>query len=144
MRLRCQKAALLVAVATISCTGPSEPSSISAHLILTDVDGRALPATTGMPGQTLVSGNMSLDEAGGAVISEDWTDAGGTHFPRTFVYIYSIKNSNITFDYPVPCGPNANCAPPPTGRVLDNGLHVQVVYSPGFAFQTYNYRVSNP
>jgi hypothetical protein len=97
-----------------------------------------------MPGQTLVSGNMSLDQGGGAVISEDWIDAGGTHFNRTFVYIYTIKNSKIIFDYTMPCGINANCVPLPTGQILDNGLHVQIVYSPGYAFQIYNYRVSTP
>jgi hypothetical protein len=140
--LRCQKAALLVAVAIISCTGPSEPSSISAHLILTDVDGHALPAVTGTPGQTLVSGTMSLDQAGGAITSEDWVDSGGMHYVLTTGYTYTIRNSGITFDYARPCAPSTPCPPPPTGRILDNGLHVQVLYSPDYAFQIYNYRVS--
>jgi hypothetical protein len=141
LRLHCQKAALLVAVATIACTDPSEPSAISAHFVLTDVDGRALPATAGTTGQTLVSGTLSLDQAGGAIISEDRIDSDGVQHSFQAGYTYTIKNSTITFEY-VSCPINANCAPPPTGQILDNGLHVQVSYPPVYLFQVYNYRVS--
>ena len=142
MRLRCQKAALLVAVAIISCTGPSEPSSISAHFVLTDVDGFALPATNDTHSQTVVSGTLSLDQGGGAVISEDLLDAAGMHYLRNLGYSYTISNSKIIFD--LGCPPDADCAPPPTGQILDNGLRVQLSYAAGHVFQKYNYRVSNP
>src|SRR5947207_15727152 len=84
MLIWCQKAPLLVALAAIACTDPSAPASISAHFILTDVDGQHLPAVSapsvGTPGQTIVSATLSLDQADGAILSEDRIDAGGTRF----------------------------------------------------------------
>lgn len=141
MRLSCQNAFLLLALAMAACTGPSDPSTISAHFILTDVDGHALPASAGTPSSTIISGAITFDQLGGAVLSEDRTD-NGTLRSYTSNYIYTIQNGKIVFDYAVPCPPNANCVPPPSGAILDNGLRIQVVYSPGFVFQVYNYRVS--
>ena len=142
--LRCQKALLLIAFTIVGCTSPSEPGSVSAHFELTDVDGHALPAVSapsvGTPGQTLVSATLSLDQAGGAILSEDRIDPGGTHFTNTLSYTYTIKGTRITFEET--CPDTAICAGPPTGMILDNGLHLQVVFPPGYWFQVYNFRVS--
>jgi len=146
MRLRRQKAFLILVLAIVACTEPSEPASISAQFILTDVDGRTLPAgsppSVGSSGPTVISGTMSLDLAGNAVTAEDRIESDGTRVTITTHYTYIIKDGEITFSYAVPCAPNAICPPPPTGQILDNGLRVQLVFPPGYAFQVYNYRVS--
>ena len=148
MHLRCQKAflLLLLALAITACTDPSSPPSISAQFVLLDVDGHPLPATAppsvGTPGQTIVSGTIVLDLGGTAVLSEDRIAADGTHYNVTNHYTYTINNSSIKFDFQVPCPINANCVPPPTGQILDNGLRIQVVFPPGYAFQVYNFQVS--
>ena len=85
---------------------------------------------------------MVLDLGGTAVLSEDRIAADGTRFNITNHYIYTINDSRITFDFQVPCAPNANCVAPPTGAILDNGLRIQVVFPPGYSFQVYNFQVS--
>jgi len=146
MRLRRQKAFLVLVLATVACTGPSEPASISAQFILTDVDGRTLPAgsppSVGTPGPTVVSGTMTLDLGGTAVTAEDRINSDGTRVTLTTHYVYTIKDAQITFAYAFPCPINAICAPPPTGQILDNGLRAELVFPPGYAFQVYNYRIS--
>jgi len=141
-----QKASLLVALATLACTDPSAPGAISAHFILTDVDGHQLPAVSppsvGTPGQTIVSATLSLDQAGGAVLSEDRKDSGGAFFTNALSYKYTIKGTTITFVPATPCPIDVICAAPPTGEILDNGLRVQVVFPPGYVFQVYNFRAS--
>ena len=139
MRLR-WKAGLLLALATTACTDPSAPSAISARFELTDVDGHPLPASPGAPGPTIISGTMSLDLAGGAIISEDRKDSNGTIFTVTSTYTYIIQGSRIEFDLTPPCPINANCVAPPTGAILDGGLRVRVVFPPGYPFQIYTFR----
>ncbi len=86
---------------------------------------------------------MVLDIGGTALISEDRVAADGTLYNVTNHFTYTIKDSNIKFDFQVPCPINAICnTGPPTGQILDNGLRIQVVFPPGYAFQIYNYRVS--
>jgi hypothetical protein len=147
MPLRRQTAFFLLILATAACTEPSEPPSISAQFILTDVDGQSLPAdsppTAGTPGPTIVSGTMTLDFGGTAVIAEDRIESNGTHDSIVTHYVYSIKDGQITFSYALPCGGiNANCPVLPTGQILDNGLKAQLVFPPGYTFQVYNYRIS--
>ncbi|MFL5502250.1 MAG: hypothetical protein ACJ79Q_13550 [Gemmatimonadaceae bacterium] len=144
MPLFCQKRFLLLAFAAIACTDPSAPGAISARFELTDVDGHMLPAAsppgTGTPGSTIVSGTMSLDRAGGAIISEDRIDSGGTHYTISSSYLYTITNSTIAFDYARVCPSNANCPMLPAGQILDNGLRVLISYPPDSPFQFYTYR----
>ena len=135
------RSVLVLLVAIAACTEPSEPSSISAQFILTDVDGVSLPAGS-VPGPTIVSGTMVLNQLGFAAVTEDRVESNGTHTTITTHYIYTIRASQITFADPVPCPPNANCVAPPTGMILDNGLRVQLVFPPGYLFMVYNYRVS--
>jgi hypothetical protein len=146
MSPRSLTSSLLLVLAMVACTDPSSPPSISAQFVLVDVDGHPLPATppssSGAPGPTLVSGTMVLDIGGTALISEDRVAADGTLDNVTNHFTYTIKDSNITFDFQVPCPINGICVAPPTGQILDNGLRVQIVFPPGSAFQIYNYRVS--
>jgi hypothetical protein len=146
MPLRRQTAFLVLALATAACTEPSEPPSISAQFILTDVDGQSLPAgsppSAGTPGPTIVSGTMTLDIGGTAAIAEDRIESNGTHDSIVTHYVYTIKDGQLTFSDAVQCPINANCAQPPTGQILDNGLKAQLVFPPGYVFQVYNYRIS--
>jgi hypothetical protein len=146
MYLRRQKSFLLLVLTMVACTDPSSPPAISAQFVLVDVDGHPLPATpppsTGTPGPTIISSTMVLDIGGTAFISEDIIAADGTRSNVTTHYTYTIKDSSITFAFPVPCPINANCVAPPTGQILQNGLRVQIVFPPGYTFQIYNYRVS--
>ena len=143
MRLR-WKAGLLLAIATTACTDPSAPSAISARFELTDVDGHGLPASSspsgGAPGPTIIAGTMSLDQEGGAIISEDRKDSNGTIFTVTSTYKYVIKGSKIEFTMAPPCPIDAICTGPPTGEILDGGIRVRVVFPPGYPFQIYNFR----
>src|SRR5438067_13722300 len=112
-----QKASLLVALATLACTDPSEPGAISAHFILTDVDGHQLPVASppslGTPGQTIVSATLSLDQAGGAVLSEDRKDSSAAFFPNALRYKYTLKRTTTTFPPPPPSPLDATLSPPP-------------------------------
>jgi len=142
--LFCQRRFLLLALAVVACTDPSAPGAISARFELTDVDGQILPATSapgiGTPGSTIVSGTMSLDLAGGAFISEDRIDSGGTQHTVSSNYLYTIKGSTIEFDYPQPCPSTALCPRLPTGQVLNNGLGVEVDFGIPSPFQVYTFR----
>ena len=83
---------------------------------------------------------MSLDQEGGAIISEDRKDSNGTISTVTSTYTYIIKGSQIEFHLTPPCPINANCVAPPTGEIVDGGLRVRVVFPPGYPFQIYNFR----
>lgn len=136
---------LLIALAALGCTAPSAPSYFSAEFELTDVDGQHLPVSSTASSPTipltLVSGHMSLDESGGAYISEDRIDAQSRYSLRT-PYLFRIKGTDIRFDYATPpCPVGSPCPGPPTGTILDNGLHVQVVFPPTAPFQVYTFRV---
>jgi hypothetical protein len=146
MRLRSQQALLALIFAVVACTEPSEPASISAQFILTEIDGQSLPVgsppSVGSTGPTIVSGTMVLNGSGIAAVTEDRVEPDGTHLTITIHYTYSINGSEIKFAYVVPCGSNANCVALPTGQLLDNGLRAQLTFPPGFPFQVYNYRIS--
>jgi hypothetical protein len=142
MPLRRQKLLFLFAFA-VACTDPSAPGSISAHFELTDVDGHVLPVTppagTGTS-EPIVSGTMSMDQAGGAIITEDRIDSGGNRYTITRNYTYTIKNSTIEFADAIPCPIDAICVAPPTGQILYNGLRVKVVFAVAAPFQVYLFR----
>ncbi len=143
MRLRSQRVLLLLAATTVACTAPSAPSFVTAEFVLTDVDGRTLPTGsppgTGTPGPTIVSGYMAMDQGGGALISEDRIDPAGTRYNLTTPYTYTIKGTHIQFAFVGSCF-IAICPTPPTGEILDNGIHVHVVFSPAYTFHVYNFR----
>lgn len=132
---------MLLALALLACTGPSEPGAISAHFELTDVDGVPLPVTApptvGTPGGTVISGSVALDELGGAITAEDRVDPAGNHTNILTGYRYVIKGSNIQLQYAFPC----DCKPAPTATILNNGLNLQIIYGPEYTFHIYNYRV---
>ena len=142
MRPRHQKLFLLLAFAAAACTDPSAPGSISARFGLTDVDGHVLPAVSppGTNGSTLLSGTLSMDQAGGAIITQDWIESGGNRYTVTSNYVYTIRNSNIEFADAIPCPIDAICAGPPTGEILDNGLRVRVVFPFAAPFQVFVFR----
>jgi hypothetical protein len=144
MRLSCEKRFFILAFAAIACTDPSAPGTISARFELTDVDGQGLPAMAppdeGIPGPTIIAGTMSLDQEGGAIISEDRLDSGGAQFTATSSYLYTIKGSTIAFDYSRPCPLDTTCGPLPAGQILDNGLRVRIFFGVGSPFQVYTFR----
>jgi hypothetical protein len=82
---------------------------------------------------------MSLDQHGGALISEDRISPSGTRFTVTTPYTYTISGAVITFAFVGQCMIET-CSPPPTGAILDNGIHVQVVFPPESQFRVYNFR----
>jgi hypothetical protein len=145
MPQRRQKLFLLLAFVVVACTDPSAPGSISAHFGLTDVDGHLLPAVapsgTGTAGPTILSGTLSMDQAGGAIITQDWIESGGNRYTVTNNYVYTIKNSRIEFADAIPCPIDAICVGPPTGEILDNGLRVRVVFPFAAPFQVFVFRV---
>src|SRR5438132_7994121 len=122
MSLRRQKAFLVLVLAIVACTEPSEPASISAQFILTDVDGRTLPAgsppSVGSSGPTVISGTMSLDLAGNAVTAEDRIESDGTRVTITTHYTYIIKDGEITFSYAVPSAAIVNGPTRTAGQIV--------------------------
>lgn len=142
--LRRRGTLLLVAIAALACTDPSEPSTLSATFNLTDVDGHTLPATTpptvGTGAVTIISGAMTLDPLGNAIITEDRSDPSGGSATIRYNYVYTINNPNIEFTEQIPCPSNTICTMPPTGQIIDNTIRVRVVFQTPSPFQVYNYR----
>ena len=136
---------LLVMLATFGCTAPSAPTYFSAEFVLTDVDGHSLPANSTSSSRalpvTLIAGYMSMDESGTAYLHEDRTD-GQSRYSLDTPYFFTVKGTDIRFDYAIPpCTYGSPCPDPPTGTILDSGLHVQLVFPPTYAFQVYTFRV---
>ena len=138
MLLRYRATLLILAIAGVACTDPSEPSTLSATFNLTDVDGQSLPATA--PGVTIISGSMSLDQLGNAIITEDRTDQSGGSTAIRYNYLYRINNANIEFTELSPCPTNSICTMPPTGEIVDNTIRVKLTFQTMSPFQVYNYR----
>jgi len=152
MPLSCQRARiqylhviLLLAIAPVACTDPSEPPSIQQSFVLTDINGQRLPytrpSTSGSPSATIVSGWLTLYNSGVAVLEENQLTSSGTTLVR-FRMRYKITGATIEFSSETPCGPNANCPAPPTGEILDNGLHAEIAWPPLPTAVVYRYQVS--
>ncbi|HJQ09538.1 MAG TPA: hypothetical protein VJ840_00775 [Gemmatimonadaceae bacterium] len=139
----CSALFLLVAIGAVACTDPSEPSTLAATFDLTDVDGLPLPATSppslGTP-VTIVSGTMSLDRLGNAIITEERADESGGSGTIRYNYLYRISNPNIQFLEQIPCPTDSICTMPPAGQIVDNTIRVRLVFPPGAPFQSYDYR----
>ena len=153
MRIVCQRSRfqhsnvlLLLAIAAIACTDPSELPSIQQSFYLTDINGQHLPytrpATNGSPSATIVSGSLTLYNSGVAILEENQLNsAGGTTLVRSRLR-YKITGAAIEFSLEPPCPPNAICAAPPTGQILDNGIHAEITWPPLPSAVVYRYIVS--
>ena len=111
MRLRCQKAFLLVLLSTLACSDSSGPATISGRFELNDIDGRSLPTPPAFtPGltPTILSGTVALDGAGDAVISEHRTEWNGADATSSSPFTYTITGSRIQLDC-VPAGVDGLC-----------------------------------
>ena len=134
---------VLLAATGLACTDPSEPSTLSAAFDLIDVDGQPVPATSapgaGTSAVTVVSGTMTLDRLGVAIITEDRAQQTGSVTVR-YNYLYRVNNANIEFSEAVPCPTNTICTTPPSGEIVDNTIRVRLVFQTPSPFQVYNYR----
>src|SRR6266571_1627436 len=131
MRLPCQKALLLLAVSTIACHDSSRPTqpTVFAQFVLNDINGRALPTypapTPGLT-PTIVSGSLTLDNSGKAVVSEHRIEWNGVETTNTVTYIYKINGTDIEFELSPPCPINAICVAPPKGTITTTGVSLEI------------------
>lgn len=137
---------LFLAIAAVACTDPSEPPSIQQSFFLTEINGQQLPAmlpsTNGSPSATVVSGSFTLYNSGVAILEENQLNsAGGTTLVRSRLR-YKITGATIEFSYETLCPPNASCVAPPTGQLLDNGIHAEIAWPPMPSTVVYRYQVS--
>jgi len=137
---------LLLVIAPVACTDPSDPPSIQQSFFLTDINGQhlpyTLPATNGSPSATIVSGSLTLYNSGVAILEENQLNStGGTTLVRSRLR-YKITGAAIEFSLEPPCPPNAICAAPPTGQILDNGIHAEIAWPPLPSTVVYRYIVS--
>jgi len=100
------------------------------------------PATNGSPSATIVSGSLTLYNSGVAILEENQLNsAGGTTLVRSRLR-YKITGATIEFSLEPPCPSNAICAAPPTGQILDNGIHAEIMWPPLPSTVVYRYIVS--
>jgi hypothetical protein len=109
---------ILLAVSLAACTDSTAPERLTARFVLNDINGRVLPTyqapTPGLT-PTILSGTLTLDNSGQAIIVEQRRLFDGTDITLTTNYTYEIKGSSIVFSMLEPCPPNANCIAPPIG-----------------------------
>ena len=137
---------LFLAIAAVACTDPSDTPSIAAKFFLTDIDGQQLPytrpSTNGSQSATIVSGSLILYNSGLAVLEENQLKSAGGVTLVTSRLRYNISGATIEFSFETPCPPNAICVAPPTGELLDNGIHAQIVWPPLPTTVVYRYQIS--
>jgi hypothetical protein len=153
MRLSCRRphidifyVLLFLAIAVVACTDPSEPPSIAQSFFLTDINGQQLPfmrpSINESPSATVVSGSLTLLNSGVAIVEEtQFTSPGETMLVRSRLR-YKITGATIEFSFETPCPSNAICAAPPTGRLLDNGIHAEILWPPLPSANVYRYQIS--
>ena len=125
MQLFCRKCLVLVFAIPLACRErTTTPPVYSPPYLLHTVGDQPLPAVLyATPGDTttVISGYISLSDAGTAEISEriravrpgfppTTTDSKGT-------YRYVIIGDSVAFSYLTPCPPNALCVAPPVGKI---------------------------
>jgi hypothetical protein len=153
MRVSCQRSRfhhfdvlVLLAIAAIACTDPSEPPSIQQSFFLTEINGQHLPyarpATNGSPSATIVSGSLTLYNSGVAILEENQLNSVGETTVVRSRLRYKITDTTIEFSFETACPPNAICAQPPTGQLLDNGIHAEILWPPLPSTNIYRYQVS--
>jgi hypothetical protein len=120
MHLTRRKAFLLLAISLAACTESTAPRTVSAEFRLNDINGRTLPtyqaATPGLTA-TIITGNLTLDNAGQAVMIEQRQQFDGTDITLSTTYKYEIRGNEIVFSMLQPCPANANCVAPPKGAM---------------------------
>jgi hypothetical protein len=121
MRLSRWSTISLIAIALTGCAGSVDPNEVPGAYSLTSINGRPLPtyqaATTG-PTLTINSAGLTLNfGAGPAQLVQSVTQYDGTQATITSNYTYRLKGDQLIFELSPPCGVDANCLAPPTGRV---------------------------
>ena len=144
MRLSCQRALLLLTVSTLACHDTSGPVGTASVFILNDINDRTLPTylapTPGLT-PTIVSGTLTLETTGQAVMTEHRIGFDGVEVELVSQYTYTINGGRIQFERLQPCPINALCTAPPTGTIFLNTLALQIG-GPNSAPIIYNYRLS--
>ena len=135
MNLIGRKALILLAIPLAACTESTAPERLTAQFVLNDINGRALPTylspTPGLT-PTILSGTLTLDNSGQAIMVEQRRQFDGTDITLTTNYTYEIKGSSIVFAPLEPCPPNANCVGAPSGTYnrLTGRIELQLANGP--------------
>lgn len=144
MRLSCQKAFLLLVVATIGCRDTTAPPKIPVQFDLANINGRPVPTyfspTPGLT-PTILGASLTLYDAGLAVMTEHRQEFDGTETTRTANLIYRIKGNQIVmscFQPPAIGAPIDFLCVAYTGTISADSLSLIVV--PGAGSVIYNYR----
>jgi hypothetical protein len=144
MRLSCQKAFLLLLVATIGCSDTTAPLKVPAEFDLVNINGRPVPTffspTPGLT-PTILSASLTLYEAGQAVMTEHRREFDGTETTSTANLVYRIKGNQLVlscFLPPVIDAPIDLLCVSYTGTISADSLSLIVVPGPGSVI--YNYR----
>jgi hypothetical protein len=144
MRLSCQKAFLLLLVATIGCSDTTAPLKVPAEFDLVNINGRPVPTffspTPGLT-PTILSASLTLYEAGQAVMTEHRREFDGTETTSTANLVYRIKGNQLVlscFLPPVIDAPIDLLCVSYTGTISADSLSLIVV--PGQGSVIYNYR----
>jgi hypothetical protein len=144
MRLSCQKALLILLVATIGCHESTGPRTVSANYALQAISGRQLPtylATTPGPNATIFWATLTLDQSGKAVMTERRVDTFTPEATYTTTFDYRISGFRIEIGSFQPCPINASCIANMTGIII--GSTVNLLINPGSDFPiNYEYHVA--
>lgn len=136
---------LFLAIAAVACTDPSDPATITARFVLTDINGQQLPytppATAGSQPATILSGSLTLNNSGIAILEESQLNSAGGTTSVASRFRYRIAGATIEFSFETPCTQGI-CAMLPTGELLDNGIHAQIGWPPQPSTVVYRYVVS--
>ena len=143
MRLSCQKAFLVLLVATIGCHESTGPRTLSANYALRAISGRQLPtylATTPGPTATIYWSALTLLQSGKAVMTESRADTFTPEATYTTTLDYRISGLRIEIGSFQPCPINASCIANMTGTII--GSTVNLLINPGSDFPiNYEYQV---
>ena len=146
MRLSCQKAFLLLLLATIACRDTTAPIKIPAQFDLVNINGRPVPTyfspTPGNP-PTILSASLSFYEAGRAVMTENREDVNSTETTTTANLVYRIKGNQLVlscFLPPVIDAPIDLLCVSYTGTISAESLSLIIVPGAIDGIVVYNYR----
>jgi hypothetical protein len=146
MRLSCQKAFLLLLVATIGCRDTTAPLKLPAQFELVNINGRPVPTffspTPGLT-PTILSASLTLYEAGQAVMTEHRREFDGTETTRTANLVYRIRGNQLVlscFQPPAISSPIDLLCVSYTGTISVESLSLIIVPGAIDGIVVYNYR----
>lgn len=137
MRLARLKVAFVVAAAAIGCSDATGPTTIPGVFVLQAVNGRPLPVEIGLGiggPPVLLSGTLTLNADGTAVVVERTRLATGAETTSTGVLGYELDGHNIFFVSSNCTGAPSICVPV-KGVLVNSSLSLRVVPGPdGFTY----------